>query len=53
MNKINEILNKLGIFEVNSGASTGQEWLNTTGSETFSVSPIDGNKIAKIKNANI
>jgi len=47
------VLNRLGISEINSGASTGAEWLNTTGDVTSSSSPIDGRLIAKVKNANI
>lgn len=45
------MLSRLGISEVNSGVGTGTEWLDASGSETASYSPIDGRLIAKIKNA--
>ena len=50
MVNIKEVLNKLGITEVNQGVSTGTEWFDTTGNLTSSVSPIDGKEIAKVKN---
>ncbi len=46
------VLSRLGIKEINRGATTGTTWLNTSGDVTESVSPIDGNGIAKITNAN-
>ncbi len=49
--KIIHVLNRLGIKEVNPGATTGQEWIRTEGDVTASVSPIDGEIIAKITNA--
>ena len=39
------------IQDVNPGATTGTEWLDTSGETTESVSPIDGKAIAKVKNA--
>ncbi len=45
------VLARLGIKEVNPGASTGLNWLDTTGDVTESVSPIDGEVIAKVNNA--
>jgi len=47
---MNAILEKLGIGEVNSGATTGGRngWLETSGSELVSISPIDGKPIAKV-----
>ncbi|MCE5280760.1 MAG: aldehyde dehydrogenase family protein [Deltaproteobacteria bacterium] len=47
---MNAILAKLGIGEVNSGATTGGRngWLETSGSELVSISPIDGKPIAKV-----
>ena len=45
------MLQRLGIKEINPGATTGTEWIDTTGDTTESVSPIDGELIAKIKNA--
>jgi len=47
------VLKKLGIEAVNKGASTGSEWLNTTGDVTASYSPADGAVIAKVTNATI
>jgi aldehyde dehydrogenase (NAD+) len=45
------VLARLGIKEVNPGASTGLNWLDTKGDVTESVSPIDGEIIAKVNNA--
>jgi aldehyde dehydrogenase (NAD+) len=45
------VLNRLGIREVNHGVSTGQKWLVTGGEVTDSVSPIDGEVIARVTNA--
>ena len=47
----NQVLNRLGINELNPGATTGQVWLDTKGDVTSSVSPIDGEVIAKVSNA--
>lgn len=47
------VLEKLGIKEINSGVCTGKEWLNANGQITESVSPIDGEVIARIENASI
>jgi len=46
-----EVLKRLGIMKVNPGASTGQQWLDTAGDETASVSPVDGEVIARVTNA--
>jgi len=46
-------LNKLGIQELNSGASTGSQWLATKGDVTSSCSPHDGSLIARVNNATI
>ncbi len=48
---IQDVLKKLGIEELNNGVSTGQEWFDTKGDITSSISPIDGKEIAKVKNA--
>jgi aldehyde dehydrogenase (NAD+) len=45
------VLNRLGIQNVNPGATTGREWIETTGDLTSSVSPIDGEVIATVTNA--
>ncbi|RPI44753.1 MAG: aldehyde dehydrogenase family protein, partial [Bacteroidetes bacterium] len=47
------VLNRLGIGNVNPGASTGQHWLDTGGDETASVSPVDGEVIARVTNATL
>ena len=51
--RIGQVLDRLGIREVNPGATTGIEWLQTKGDLTSSVSPIDGEVIAKVTNATI
>ncbi|MCP4314332.1 MAG: aldehyde dehydrogenase family protein [Bacteroidetes bacterium] len=45
------VLSRLGIKDVNPGATTGLTWLDTKGDLTESVSPIDGELIAKVTNA--
>lgn len=47
---ITNILNTLGIKPVNFGATSGssQGWIETTGPELISYSPINGQPIAKI-----
>jgi len=47
------VLKNLGIDAVNNGASTGSEWLKTSGDETASYSPADGSLIAKVTNATL
>ena len=49
---IKGVLSRLGIKETNPGATTGTNWINTSGNVTESVSPIDGKSIAKVTNAN-
>jgi len=49
--RVIQVLNRLGIQNVNAGASTGQNWLDTNGEVTSSVSPIDGETIATVTNA--
>lgn len=51
--KTKEVLQRLGIKEVNSGVCTGTNWIDTKGDVTVSVSPIDGKDIAKVKNATL
>jgi len=48
-----EVLKRLGIRELNPGATTGQDWLDTKGDETPSVSPIDGEVIARVTGATV
>lgn len=46
---VKDVLSRLGIKDINQGASTGHTWFNTTGEEIESYSPVDGKLIAKIK----
>jgi len=45
------VLDRLGIKEINYGATTGTRWIETSGTITRSTSPIDGNTIAEVTNA--
>jgi len=49
MKEITDILKLLGIQDNNSGASTGMNWLETTGAVIASESPVDGRLIGKVK----
>ena len=51
--RVIQVLNRLGIQNVNPGATTGQNWLDTKGDVTESVSPIDGDVIARVTNATV
>jgi aldehyde dehydrogenase (NAD+) len=53
MTDITSLLKRLGIDEINSGVSTGTEWLEGKGAVTESYSPIDGSLIARVRNASI
>jgi len=48
---ITEILSTLGVEPINSGASTGQNWLSTSGSKLGSYSPVNGKLIAEVNMA--
>jgi aldehyde dehydrogenase (NAD+) len=48
---IQEILDQLGIEQINRGASTGSYWFNTRGTQLDSISPVDGNLIASVHTA--
>lgn len=50
-----DFLTKLGIKDVNYGATTGssQGWIKTSGKELVSISPIDGKPIAKVIQAGV
>ncbi len=50
---IKELLEKLGIKEINPGVTTGTKWFDVQGAITSSESPIDGKDIAKVQNATI
>ncbi len=45
------VLNIFNIQTINNGASTGQNWMDTTGSKIDSFSPVDGKLIASVKSA--
>ena len=47
------MLKRLGITDNNFGASTGTKWLKTNGDITQSISPIDGEPIARIQNSKL
>jgi aldehyde dehydrogenase (NAD+) len=49
--EIKEILGQLGIQENNQGASTGANWLTSTGAQIASVSPVDAQVIARVNMA--
>ncbi len=49
--EIQEILDQLGIEQVNRGASTGSYWFNTRGGQIDSYSPVDGKLIASVSAA--
>ncbi|MCK9206044.1 MAG: aldehyde dehydrogenase family protein [Salinivirgaceae bacterium] len=48
---MDEILQKLGITEVNAGMSTGADWFQTKGAVLDSFSPIDNQKLATVTSA--
>src|SRR6056297_3147937 len=48
---IQGILKRLGVEQVNSGVSTGREFLEASGKTTSSYTPIDGSKLGEVKNA--
>lgn len=48
---VKKALAELGIGDQNQGASTGAEWIHTNGIEIASVSPVDGQLIAKVNAA--
>ena len=43
-----DILNQLGIQQINGGASTGTQWIKTSGKDIVSFSPVDGKDIATV-----
>jgi aldehyde dehydrogenase (NAD+) len=48
---IKEILDTLGVQEINKGASTGSYWFNTRGEKMDSFSPVNGELIASVNSA--
>ncbi len=53
LQKTKDVLQRLGIKEINPGVTTGTIWFDTKGNVTTSETPIDGTLIAKVKNATI
>ena len=51
--RIKKVLERFGIKNINNGVCTGTVWYESKGETTSSVSPIDNNEIAKIKNATL
>jgi aldehyde dehydrogenase (NAD+) len=51
---IKEVLSQLGVKnEVNRGASTGKNWIDTKGDVIDSFTPVDGSKIGQVKLASV
>jgi aldehyde dehydrogenase (NAD+) len=48
---IKEILDTLGVQQINKGASTGSYWFNTRGDRMDSFSPVNGELIASVNSA--
>lgn len=46
-----ETLNRVGIEEINNGVSTGAEWFKSDGNITASISPMNNEVIARVRNA--
>ena len=51
-NKISDVLNRLGVQDLNSGVSTGNNWLKGEGLELKSFSPVDGALVGTVRGAN-
>ncbi len=50
---IEEMLKTLGVEQLNNGASTGSNWINTSGETITSFSPVDGKAIAAVRGAQV
>ena len=48
-----DVFNRLSIKELNSGVSTGTQWIESKGTSIESVSPIDGKVIGKVQNGSL
>jgi aldehyde dehydrogenase (NAD+) len=48
---ITQVLEQLGIKQLNNGASTGSNWTITAGAQIDSYSPVDGKLIGSVKSA--
>jgi aldehyde dehydrogenase (NAD+) len=51
MNKIQSVLQELGMQDINPGVCTGTKWIETSGEVLTSYSPADGRPIASIRQA--
>ncbi|MFC2124891.1 aldehyde dehydrogenase family protein [Bacteroidota bacterium] len=47
--EIHQVLEKLGIENINPGISTGKKWINSPGDYYESFSPVDGKLISKVE----
>lgn len=50
---IEKVLKTLGVDQLNNGASTGNEWIETSGETITSYSPVDGKAIAAVRSAQL
>jgi len=50
---IESVLKTLGVEPLNNGASTGNQWIETSGETITSFSPVDGKAIAAVRSAQI
>ena len=48
-----DFMNNLGLVDLNSGVSSGSEWLEVNGPLTDSSTPVDGSVIAQVQNASL
>ncbi|MFK8044014.1 MAG: aldehyde dehydrogenase family protein [Crocinitomicaceae bacterium] len=49
--EISEVLKALGVDSINNGASSGSQWMETSGEKIDSFSPVDGELIASVNAA--
>ena len=50
---ITQVLEQLGVKQLNNGASTGSNWTPTTGAKIDSYSPVDGSLIGSVTGASV
>lgn len=50
---IAQVLQQLGVKQLNNGASTGSNWSPTSGAQIDSYSPVDGKLIGSVKGASV
>ncbi|HYW96270.1 MAG TPA: hypothetical protein VE870_11830, partial [Bacteroidales bacterium] len=48
-----DVLQRLGIQDINPGISTGTKWTDGAGKVNASISPVDGKEIAKVRTASL